>query len=71
MTKLEPGRLSLDDINFMIYVTGYIEKIQKDNPDKELDFRNIYHRLSILTREAVQEYVNNMAKGLYEGREDG
>lgn len=53
------GGLTLNDINFQIYVIGYIEREQEKHPDKKLNFQNINHRLNILTREAIREYVRS------------
>lgn len=56
------GGLALNDINFQIYIIGYIEREQERYSDKELNFQNIYHRLNILTREAIHEYVMDRAE---------
>lgn len=54
--------LTQNDIDFQKYVIGYIEREQKKRPDDNLNFQNIYHRLNILTREAIHGYAMGRAE---------
>lgn len=50
----------MDDYDFdlMLCVSEYIDRIrEKAGPDKEINFVNLYHRISVLVREVIQKHA--------------